>query len=128
MSLLLDTVTFLWQIGDSPRLSDTVRAAFRDATREIFLSAASSWEITVKHHLGKLPLPRRPEDFVPEMRERLSVQSLAIDEGSTLQVTKLPDLHRDPFDRILVCQAIQHGLTIATPDQRLRQYPVRCLW
>ena len=128
MNLLLDTVTFLWLVGDSPHLTEGVRAAFRDPGREVFLSSASSWEIAVKNQLGKLPLPRPPEVFVPEMRERLSVQSLAIDEGSTLQLAKLPDLHRDPFDRMLVCQAIQHGLTIATPDQQLRQYPVRCLW
>ncbi len=128
MNLLLDTVAFLWLLNDSPHLSGEARRAFSDASRDVFLSSVSSWEIAVKNSLGKLPLPKPAEVFVPEMRERLSVQSLPLDESSTLQLTKLPDLHRDPFDRMLVCQAIQHGLTIVTPDEQLRRYPVRSLW
>ena len=126
--LLLDTVTFLWLLSDSPRLSEKTRGAFRDPDNEVYLSSVSSWEIAVKNRLGKLPLPQPAEIFVPEMRETLLVESLPLDEASTLQLCKLPDLHRDPFDRMLVCQAIEHGLTIMTPDEQIRQYPVRCLW
>lgn len=128
MNLLLDTVTFLWLLSDSPRLSDEVRRAFLDPGREVFLSSVSTWEIAVKSSLGRLPLPEAAEIFVPKMRQELSVRSLSLDEASTLQLGKLPALHQDPFDRMLVCQAIEHGLTIATSDELLRRYPVRCLW
>lgn len=128
MNLLLDTVTFLWLLSDSPKLSEPVRRAFLDPDREVYLSSISGWEIAIKNSLGRLPLPEPAEVFVPRMRKQLSVRSLALNEASTLQLGKLPVLHRDPFDRMLVCQAIEHGLTIATPDELVRRYPVRCLW
>ena len=128
MNLLLDTAVFLWLSYDAPELSKKARDAFRDPSHDVFLSVVSAWEIGVKSHLGKLPLPTSPEVFVPSMREQLSVASLPLDEPSTLQLAKLPSLHRDPFDRMLICQAIEHGLTLLTPDDQLRQYPVRTLW
>jgi len=65
---------------------------------------------------------------IPAIREAYAIESLPLDEDSTLQISKLPDLHRDPFDRILISQAIAHGLTLLTPDQRIQAYPVRTIW
>lgn len=128
MRFLLDTCSFLWLLTDAPDLSETARRLIRDPGNDIFLSAVSAWEISVKHGLGKLPLPAPPERFVPAQREYHGVTSLDLDEESVLQVHRLPALHRDPFDRAIVCQAIVHGLGVLTPDPLIAQYPVRCIW
>ena len=75
-----------------------------------------------------MPLPRRPDIYVPRIREGSAIQSLAIDEETALYVASLPRLHNDPFDRMLVAQAIVHGMTILTPDEAITQYAVRTLW
>jgi len=128
MRLLLDTCAFLWIAGDAAALSPHARMLFRDPANEVFLSAVSGWEIAVKHGLGRLVLPAAPERFVPDQREAHGIEALALDEESVLQVTRLPELHRDPFDRMLVCQAIAHGLVILTPDPLIARYPVRTIW
>lgn len=128
MRLLLDTCTFLWILAGADELSPTVAEAVRNPDNEVYLSAASAIEIAMKHARGRLPLPDAPERYVPEARERHGVTPLPIDEETALHVGKLEELHRDPFDRLLVSQAIVHGLTIATPDQLIRQYPARTIW
>jgi PIN domain nuclease of toxin-antitoxin system len=127
MRLLLDTCTFLWLISDAPRLSGRARELFRAPDNEVYLSAASAWEIAIKHGLGRLPM-KSPERFVRDMREAHGVAPLPIDEESALHVSHLPALHRDPFDRMLVSQAIVHGLAILTPDPLVTQYPARTIW
>jgi len=128
MRLLLDTSTFLWLLGDSPELSPRAVALFKSAEADVYLSVASAWEIAVKVSLGKLILPAPPERLIPHERAARGITSLAIDEESALHVSRLPPLHRDPFDRMLVSQAIVHGLTILTPDQMIARYPARTVW
>ena len=128
MRLLLDTVAFLWLVADPDELTTRAREAIVDPANEVFLSAVSTWEITVKHALRRLPLPEPIDRFIPTQRDRHGVDSLPLDEESTLQLARLPALHRDPFDRMLICQAIAHGLVIVTPDRDVRRYPVRTLW
>jgi len=128
MKLLLDTCTFLWVITDSRRLSEPARELFRAPDHEVFLSAASAWEIATKHTLGRLLLPQQLERFIPAMREQHGIEPLSIDEESVLQTVRLPALHRDPFDRLLVAQAIVHGMAILTPDPIISAYPARTLW
>jgi PIN domain nuclease of toxin-antitoxin system len=128
MKLLLDTCTFLWLISDSPALSSQARELFSSPENEACLSTVSTWEIAIKHSLGRLPLPESPQRFIPVQREKHGIESLSLDEESTLQVLRLPLLHNDPFDRMLVCQAIVQGLTILTPDSLISQYPVRVMW
>lgn len=128
MRLLLDTCTFLWIIVDSPELSARSRALFLDPSNEVYLSAVSVWEIAVKHALGRLPLPETPRRFVPAQRERHGIESLALHEEAVLQLPQLPEYHYDPFDRMLVCQAIAHGMTLLTPDADITQYPVAATW
>jgi len=128
MKVLLDTCTFLWIVADDASLSRRARDLFRAPEHEVYLSAASAWEIATKYGLGRLPLPEPAERFVPDMREHHGIASLPIDEESVLQTTRLPPLHRDPFDRLLVCQAIVHGMTLLTPDPLITQYPARVVW
>ncbi len=128
MNLLLDTCTFLWLIADSPDLSSGARQVFSNPGNEVYLSAVSAWEIAIKHRLGRLPLPEPPHRFIPRQREFHEIRSLPIEETAVLQLARLPDYHKDPFDRMLICQAIAHGLTLLTPDPAITQYPVRTEW
>lgn len=128
MKLLLDTCTFLWVASDAADLSERAREAFQDPENDVFLSAVSCWEIAVKHALGRLPLPESPESWIPRIRGELGIAPLGVDEEAALHLARLPQLHRDPFDRMLVCQAVVGGLVIVTPDQALLQYAVRALW
>lgn len=128
MKILLDTCTFLWIITDDPRLSPHARNLFVDPENQVYLSAASTWEIAVKYILGKLLLPAPPQNYVPLKRKAHGVDSLPLDEEATLYLTKLPGLHKDPFDRMLICQAIVAGMVILTPDELITQYPLRSVW
>ena len=128
MKILLDTCTFLWIITDNPKLSLQAKKLFVDPYNEVYLSVASTWEIAVKYTLGKLQLPKSPEKYIPSKRKQHDIDSLPLNEEATLYLTKLPDLHKDPFDRILICQAIVAGLSILTPDELITQYPLRSIW
>jgi PIN domain nuclease of toxin-antitoxin system len=127
MKIVLDTHIFLWFISGDGRLSIGLRDIIRDSEHEVYLSAVSIWEAMVKYQLGKLPLPEPPETYLPKQRDRHQISSLSLDEGSVVQLAKLPPLHREPFDRMLICQALQNGLTIATVDNAVRAYPVGIL-
>ena len=103
------------------------RAASQDPVNEVYLSVASVWEAVIKYQLGKLPLPAPPADYLPRQRDAHGIASLPIDEGVMSHLAGLPPLHRDPFDRLLVAQALQHGLTVATVDPDVAAYPVPLL-
>jgi PIN domain nuclease of toxin-antitoxin system len=128
MRLLLDTVTFLDSALSTSDLSAKARDLIRDAENELFVSIVSLWEITIKHSLGKLELPAAPDRFIPENQIKLGVDLLPLDSESVFQLSRLPPLHRDPFDRALICQAIVHGMVILTPDERIARYPLRVAW
>jgi PIN domain nuclease of toxin-antitoxin system len=128
VNILLDTCTFLWIVSGSAELSDTARRLFTDPGNDVYLSAASSWEIIVKNKLGKLPLPEPPHEFIKKWRARHEIDPLSLDEAAVLQLSRLPEYHKDPFDRILICQAIAGSMVILTPDPRITRYPVRTDW
>jgi PIN domain nuclease of toxin-antitoxin system len=94
----------------------------------VYVSVISSWEICVKYQLGKLHLPVSPQIFVPQERNGHQLTSLELTEEATFHLNTLPNIHKDPFDRILICQAIENGLTLLTPDEHIHQYPVEVLW
>lgn len=127
-NILLDTCTFLWVIRDSSELSSIARSLFIDPENTIYLSAVSAWEISVKHGLGKLPLAVAPHIYVPAERLRHNIQPLPLEEDAASAVSRLPSLHNDPFDRMLICQALTHGLTLLTPDRLIHQYHVSVKW
>ena len=122
MRLLLDTHVFLWYIAADAKLPTAFRTAIQNPANEVFLSVVSVWEAVIKYQLGKLPLPAPPADYLPRRRDAHGIASLPIDEGSMPYLAGLPLLHRDPFDRLIVAQAIQHGLTVATVDAEVAAY------
>ncbi|MBA4120957.1 MAG: type II toxin-antitoxin system VapC family toxin [Acidobacteria bacterium] len=124
MKLLLDTHIFLWYITADLRLPTLFRDAIREPNNEVFLSVASLWEATVKYNLGKLPLPQSPDIYVPAERRRHQIKSLSLRENAVKELAQLPALHRDPFDRILICQALANDLTIVTVDPQIQSYNV----
>ena len=128
MDLLLDTCTFLWIVSGDAALSDHAAALFRDPANDVFLSSISAWEISIKCRLGKLTLPDSPAEYVPEQRQRHGIEPLALGESAALLAANLPDVHRDPFDRMLVCQAMATGAVLLSPDRAFRSYPVRVAW
>src|SRR5947207_15548880 len=108
MKLLLDTHVFLWYISADPQLPFSFRDVIRDPANEVYLSVASVWEAVIKYTLGKLPLPQPPAEYLPQQRDAHWIATLPIDEGAFGHLAGLPPLHRDPFDRILIAQALQH--------------------
>jgi PIN domain nuclease of toxin-antitoxin system len=128
MKLLLDTHIFLWFISGDQRLPTYLHNSIRDLNNDVYLSCVSVWEVTVKYQLGKLPLPESPEIYLPKQRQKHLINTLTLDEESVAQLLNLPLLHRDPFDRILICQALQHNLTIVTVDTAIRAYSVNVLY
>jgi PIN domain nuclease of toxin-antitoxin system len=127
MRLLLDTHVFLWYITADPKLPAAFRTAIQDPANEVYLSVASVWEAVIKHGIGKLPLPGPPAEYLPQQRDAHAIASLPIDEGAMPHLAGLPPLHRDPFDRLLIAQAQQHGLTIATVDPDVAAYSILLL-
>ena len=126
MRLLLDTHAFLWLQTEPERLREH-RAVVEDPDAELLVSAASAWEIAIKHALGRLPLPEPPATYVPTRMQAIRATPLAVQHDHALAVASLPLLHRDPFDRLLVAQALVLGVTILTADSILEQYPARTL-
>ena len=127
MRLLLDTHAFLWWVADDARLSARARAAVTEAT-EVFLSAASCWEMAVKVSLQKLTLSLPLDRFVSEHLGVNQFALLPIELDQVARVTALPFHHRDPFDRLLAAQALHEGLTIVSADPVFRKYRVKRLW
>jgi PIN domain nuclease of toxin-antitoxin system len=124
MRLLLDTHVFLWFISGSPQIPSRLRDGIRTRDNDVYLSVVSVWEASIKHRLGKLPLPAPPAVYLPAQRQRHEIASLPIEESTIAHLDTLPLLHRDPFDRLLICQAIEHQLTLATVDEAIQAYPV----
>lgn len=128
MRALLDTHAFLWWITDDPRLPHKARGIISEGENELYLSAASGWEIAIKARLGRLQLPDDPERFIPEQLALNAIESLPVQMSHALRVHALPDYHRDPFDRLLIAQAQLEGLPILTEDGRIARYRVKTIW
>ena len=124
MRVLLDTQCWLWMQTEPDRFSSETRRLLLDPSNELFLSAASSWEIAIKYALGKLPLPEPPSTYVPSRMQSSGVIGLAIEHAHALHVESLPPHHRDPFDRLLVAQAQLEALPLMTDDRTLAVYAV----
>jgi PIN domain nuclease of toxin-antitoxin system len=123
LKLLLDTHALLWTLLDQRRLSSETRAAIQSEESEVFVSVVSPWELAIKRSLGKFEIP---VDFEPAL-ENQGFRLLAVQLRHTEGIRSMPHHHRDPFDRMLVAQAIVDGLTLVTSDRLLRRYPVATL-
>ena len=128
MKYLLDTCTFLWFISGDEKISRLAADLIKNPENEILLSVISNWECILKKKLGLSALPQPLAQSLQERRERHGIASLFLDETSLAHLSKLPWHHKDPFDRMLICQALEHGLSIVTPDILISQYPVKTVW
>jgi PIN domain nuclease of toxin-antitoxin system len=125
---LLDTHAFLWWASGATEYSAAGRAVLSDPQNEILVSAASAWEIAIKVSLGKLKLPTTPERYLPDRLRRHGMLALPIELAHALRVSRLPSIHADPFDRLLVAQAQVEGVPIITADPAIARYDVDVIW
>lgn len=127
MRYLLDTHVFLWLNAAPNRLSPRVLERIADPAVDVLVSAASAWEIAIKHALGRLPLPEPPTSYVLSRMAAMRARELPVSHVDALDVAALAPLHRDPFDRLLVAQARRHALVLVTADPAISQYDVEVL-
>jgi len=128
---LLDTHTFLWGAVDTSKLSEKVLKIIKNRDNTLYLSSASVWEIVIKHSIDKLERTKKIKDlgeFIRECIARMKVTPLPITIPHVLEISKLPHIHKDPFDRVLVAQARIHGLEILTKDPNIPRYGVETIW
>jgi PIN domain nuclease of toxin-antitoxin system len=125
--ILLDTHVLLWAAMEPERLEPDCRQAIEDGGNDVFVSSVTAWEIAIKQSLGKLELRKPAEYWVPQVIRRTGFEPVSIDLAAALRVRALPWHHRDPFDRLLIAQALQAGLTLATHDPQFEQYGVSVL-
>jgi PIN domain nuclease of toxin-antitoxin system len=118
---------WLWTISAPERLSSHARSVVEAREHELYLSAASAWEMAIKYSQGKLRLPEPPPKFVPSRLEQSGILSLPIDQAHALHVSTLPVHHRDPFDRLLIAQALLEHMPILTSDPVFAAYDVRTI-
>ena len=128
MRALLDTHTFLWWNLDDPQLSRTARNFIGDGSHEIYFSAASAWEIAIKYARGRLDLPETPDQYVARRLALHRFMALPVQLSHALQVYALPDIHQDPFDRLLVVQSTMEGLPLLSADADIARYDVDVIW
>jgi len=128
MRCLLDTHVMLWFLEDSDDLSRKARQIIRNGDNELFWSSASFWEITVKASLGKIELGKGWQAQLEREKKVNRIQDLPIYQKHCGPHLKLPWHHKDPFDRLLICQAIVENLTLITGDKYIRKYKVKTVW
>ena len=128
MRVLLDSHTVLWATLDDDRLPVGVRDLVADPRHRIVMSVATTWELTVKALAGRLNLPEPPGPYFEGLVHDFGYELLPIHERHVAALSELPAIHDDPFDRMLVAQALVEDLELVTGDERLRAYPVRTIW
>ena len=128
MAYLLDTCVALWFFEGSQRIPDRVREALTDPSQDVMLSDVSVLEIVIKHQIGKLRLDAPPSRIILPLARKHGMEILPLTTADILALERLADFHRDPFDRLLIAQAITRRFTLVTPDPLIRQYPIDSLW
>jgi PIN domain nuclease of toxin-antitoxin system len=128
MKYLLDTSVFLWALAAPEKLNRRARELLSGERQGLFLSAASSWEISIKHALGRLAMPEPPAKYIPEWLQRWGLRGLDITHLHALAAGELPIHHQDPFDRVLIAQARLEQMVLLTADQVFERYDVETFW
>jgi PIN domain nuclease of toxin-antitoxin system len=128
MKYLLDTHTFLWWNMDDPQLSSNVKEIIGDGSNEIFLSAASAWDIAIKTARGRLTLPEDPAHYITNRISMHGFQALPVQIHHAVQVYKLPNHHADPFDRLLIAQSQIESMPLLSLDENIRKYDIEVVW
>lgn len=125
---LLDTSVFIWMAGPAEKLNSQAQRLLSASAEELYMSAASCWEISIKYALGKLDLPQAPDRYVPRRVADFGIKPLAITQEHALGTLHLPLHHDDPFDRMLIAQAREEGLVLLTADKLFKRYSVELFW
>lgn len=127
MRYLLDTNIFIWSLADRAKLNDRAIKLLSSTASQVYLSVASTWELTIKYSLHKLIFPNAPGDFVPRTMGEFGYLSLEIQHAHAIEAAQLPYFHRDPFDRMLIAQARTEDMVLLTADDTLSRYDVQIL-
>ena len=128
MKYLLDTMVWLWSVGPTEKLGSAGVEILTNGEEEVYLSAASSWEIAIKTRLGKYELGAPPSHYVPKRLSEQGIRALSITQAHSLKVYDLPLHHHDPFDRLIIAQAVMEQMTVLTADRVFGKYPVDVVW
>jgi PIN domain nuclease of toxin-antitoxin system len=128
MRYLLDTGVWLWSLNSPERIGDQGRQILENGEEELYLSAVTPWEISIKMRLGKLEFPGPPAQYVPRFMAKQSLRPLSVSHSHATKVYDLPAHHTDPFDRMLIAQALIEDMVILTSDRSFRKYPAKLLW
>jgi PIN domain nuclease of toxin-antitoxin system len=128
MKYLLDTVVWLWSVGPTEKIGRAGLEILTRGNEDVYLSAASSWEIVIKAKLGKFKLPEAPGSYVRSRLAAQGIRPLPVTQDHSLKVYDLPLHHNDPFDRLLIAQALVEEMTILTSDRAFKKYPAELVW
>jgi len=128
VTLLLDTCTFIWLCSAPEKLGDSAATALDSQSNDRALSLASVWEITLKYHSGKLPLPEQPDRWIEEQLRLQDIDVLPLQRTTLYRAGALPPIHKDPFDRVIAADALQRNLRIVSPDTPFRAYGCNVVW
>lgn len=128
MKYLVDTGVWLWSIGPVERINQAGRQVLENGQEELYLSAVTAWELSIKMRIGKLHLPSPPAQCIPAFMARQGLWPLPVTHTHALKVYDLPLHHRDPFDRLIIAQAITEKMCVLTADRVFEKYPVEVLW
>ena len=128
MKILLDTHIFLWALNEPNRLGEKTKSLLKNRDNRLYFSAASSWEISIKAGLGKLPLPEPPDKYISSRMASLKIVPLDVKHYHTFTVHKLPFYHKDPFDRLLIATAIAENINLMSADKKFCNYEVNLIW
>lgn len=128
MHYLIDTHVLIWIATDSRQIPGHIHALLKDERSSVLISAVTMWEICQLIYYKRLKLGVTPQEMIHLCEQSLDARTLPFDAACSYHLENLPPIHKDPFDRMLICQAIEHGLAIVTNDKLIRQYPIRTLW
>ncbi|HXO31819.1 MAG TPA: type II toxin-antitoxin system VapC family toxin [Candidatus Acidoferrales bacterium] len=128
MNYLLDTMIWLWSVDSVEKLNQECRDVLENGREEIYFSAATAWEISIKARLGKLHLPGPPAQVIPAFMAKQGLRPLPVTHLHAVKVYDLPLHHNDPFDRLIIAQAISEEMVVLTADSDFRRYPVKVFW
>jgi PIN domain nuclease of toxin-antitoxin system len=128
MNILLDTHAMIWFLEGAPQLGKTVETVIADRNNKVLFSVASHWELCIKVSIGKIALMDHWHVMLGRTMREIGIQWLPIDPNHSRTIVDLPFHHRDPFDRLLIAQALCEQLTVATHDAQIRKYPVPIIW
>ena len=128
MKILLDTCVYLFASDEPERIPETIRDALIEPENDLYISIASIWELLIKWKRGRMSIVGDPAIGIPQQCKKLDLAVLPLELNAVLQSASLPDIHKDPFDRILVCQARANDMIIVTPDEKIAAYDVETIW